>query len=71
MPPSPDSWEILMHLLSDRGPGTDAVVRFTAASALKDCVDVSYSSRRCARLLIIWCITVSSFRRRHIPTTFA
>lgn len=33
-------WEILTHLLSDRGVGSDAVVRFSAAAALKECVDV-------------------------------
>ena len=33
-------WRVLLHLLSDSGPGTDSVVRFTAAKALKDCVDV-------------------------------
>ncbi|KAI6047441.1 ARM repeat-containing protein [Pisolithus marmoratus] len=35
----PIVWEILIHLLSDRGEGTDAVVRFTAANALRECVD--------------------------------
>ena len=34
-------WEILAHLLRDRGSGTDTVVRFTAATAVKMCVDVS------------------------------
>ncbi|OCH87913.1 ARM repeat-containing protein [Obba rivulosa] len=32
-------WEVLVHLLQDRGPGTDAVVRLTAAVALRECVD--------------------------------
>lgn len=42
-----------MHLLSDQGPGTDLVVRFTAASALKECVDV-----RCSRRpLSLWTLT--------------
>lgn len=35
----PIVWEVLIHLLSDRGEGTDAVVRFTAAHALQECVD--------------------------------
>ena len=35
------TWEVLIHLLRDRGEGTDSVVRFTAASALRECVDVS------------------------------
>ncbi|KAI6130399.1 ARM repeat-containing protein [Pisolithus croceorrhizus] len=35
----PILWEVLIHLLSDRGEGTDAVVRFTAANALRECVD--------------------------------
>ncbi|PPQ83268.1 hypothetical protein CVT25_004007 [Psilocybe cyanescens] len=38
-PNNPKIWEILVHLLQDRGPGTDAVVRLTAASALRECVD--------------------------------
>ncbi|KAI5123421.1 hypothetical protein M0805_006126 [Coniferiporia weirii] len=37
--PSSDVWNILIHLLSDRGQGSDAVVRFTAAVALRECVD--------------------------------
>lgn len=37
----PVAWQIIMHLLSDRGPGTDTVVRLTAAMALRECVDVS------------------------------
>ncbi|KAF7352662.1 Importin N-terminal domain-containing protein [Mycena venus] len=32
-------WEILIHLLKDRNPGTDEVVRFTAAIALRECID--------------------------------
>ncbi|KAG7449051.1 ARM repeat-containing protein [Guyanagaster necrorhizus] len=32
-------WDILVHLLSDRGPGSDMVVRFTAATAVRECVD--------------------------------
>ncbi|KIP12739.1 hypothetical protein PHLGIDRAFT_97377 [Phlebiopsis gigantea 11061_1 CR5-6] len=32
-------WELLLHLLHDRGPGTDAVVRLTSAVALRECVD--------------------------------
>ena len=38
---TPKLWEILTHLLGDRGVGSDAVVRFSAAAALKDCVDVN------------------------------
>ncbi|TFK75774.1 ARM repeat-containing protein [Pluteus cervinus] len=37
-PQNPRVWEILVHLLTDRGPGTDAVVRLSAATALKDAV---------------------------------
>jgi hypothetical protein len=33
-------WEVLVHLLQDRGPGTDAVVRLTAAVALRECANV-------------------------------
>ncbi len=36
----PVAWQIIMHLMSDRGPGTDTVVRLTAAMALRECVDV-------------------------------
>ncbi|KAF8623412.1 hypothetical protein AX15_006355 [Amanita polypyramis BW_CC] len=32
-------WEILVHLLRDRGAGTDTVVRLTAAIAVRECVD--------------------------------
>ncbi|KAF5321876.1 hypothetical protein D9619_000809 [Psilocybe cf. subviscida] len=32
-------WDILVHLLQDRGAGSDAVVRLTAATALRECVD--------------------------------
>lgn len=35
----PIMWEVLIHLLRDRGEGTDSVVRFTAANALRECVD--------------------------------
>ncbi|KIL00584.1 hypothetical protein PAXRUDRAFT_821482 [Paxillus rubicundulus Ve08.2h10] len=35
----PTIWEILVHLLQDRGPGSDGVVRLTAANALHECVD--------------------------------
>lgn len=55
-PNNPIIWRILIHLLQDRGPGTDAVVRLTAAIALGECVDVGaswyldlrqHSSRHC------------------------
>jgi hypothetical protein len=36
----PNIWELLIHLLRDRGPGTDSVVRLTAATALRECIDV-------------------------------
>jgi len=36
----PNIWELLIHLLRDRGPGTDFVVRLTAATALRECIDV-------------------------------
>ncbi|KAJ7368449.1 armadillo-type protein [Mycena albidolilacea] len=32
-------WEILIHLLKDRTPGTDEVVRLTAAISLRECID--------------------------------
>ncbi|PCH41237.1 ARM repeat-containing protein [Wolfiporia cocos MD-104 SS10] len=32
-------WQVLLYLLQDRGPGSDEVVRLTAALAVKDCVD--------------------------------
>ncbi|KAF9247341.1 ARM repeat-containing protein [Melanogaster broomeanus] len=35
----PTIWQILVYLLQDRGPGSDAVVRLTAANALRECVD--------------------------------
>lgn len=45
-PNNPRVWEILTHLLKDRGPGTDTVVRLTAAVALQECLDV--------RKLFLW-----------------
>ena len=39
--PDPVIWEILVHLLQDRSSGSDAVVRLTAANAVRECVDVS------------------------------
>jgi hypothetical protein len=39
---NPRVWDVLIHLLQDRGPGTDAVVRLTAAVALRECVDVRH-----------------------------
>ena len=35
-------WEILAYLLQDRGPGSDPVVRLTAAVAIKECADVGF-----------------------------
>jgi hypothetical protein len=48
----PNVWDILTHLLQDRGPGTDSVVRLTAATALQECVDVrcfTYPRPSCSR----------------------
>ncbi|KAI0832484.1 ARM repeat-containing protein [Trametes gibbosa] len=36
---NPKLWQILVHLLQDEGPGSDAVVRLTAAIATRECVD--------------------------------
>lgn len=38
-PNNPQIWATLVHLLQDRGAGSDAVVRFTAATALRECID--------------------------------
>ncbi|KAL0067569.1 hypothetical protein AAF712_005284 [Marasmius tenuissimus] len=38
-PNNPKIWEILVHLLGDRGEGTDTVVRLTAAVAIREGVD--------------------------------
>lgn len=35
----PAVWQVLLYLLQDRGPGTDEVVRLTAAIAVRECVD--------------------------------
>ncbi|KAJ7929923.1 armadillo-type protein [Mycena leptocephala] len=32
-------WKVLIHLLKDRGTGSDSVVRLTAAIALRECID--------------------------------
>lgn len=34
-------WQILIHLLAERGEASDAAVNLTAAIAVKECVDVS------------------------------
>ena len=34
-------WDVLVYLLQDRGAGTDAVVRLTAAMVLRECIDAS------------------------------
>ncbi|KAI9000953.1 ARM repeat-containing protein [Trametes punicea] len=36
---NPQLWQVLVHLLQDQGPGSDAVVRLTAAIAIRECVD--------------------------------
>jgi hypothetical protein len=41
-PNNPKVWEVLVYLLHDRGDGSDAVVRLTAAAAIKECVDVCF-----------------------------
>ncbi|KAG6903497.1 hypothetical protein C0995_005520 [Termitomyces sp. Mi166 len=38
-PNNPKLWEVLVHLLKDRGQGTDYVVRLTAVVAIKECLD--------------------------------
>ncbi|KAH8106154.1 ARM repeat-containing protein [Cristinia sonorae] len=40
-PNNPLIWELLAFLLQDQGPGTDAVVRLTAAVAIRECVDTT------------------------------
>ncbi|KAF8592605.1 ARM repeat-containing protein, partial [Ramaria rubella] len=35
----PQVWEVLQHLMHDRGPSSDPVVRLSAAEALRECVD--------------------------------
>lgn len=34
-------WQILLHLLSERGESSDMAVNLTAAVSIKECVDVS------------------------------
>jgi hypothetical protein len=34
-------WQILVHLLAERGEASDRAVNLSAAVAIKDCVDVS------------------------------
>jgi hypothetical protein len=48
-PNNPRVWETLVHLLRDRGSGSDAVVRLTAATALRECVNVCLVSRLSAK----------------------
>lgn len=35
-------YEVLVQLMQAQGEGSDAVVRLTAATALRDCIDVSH-----------------------------
>jgi hypothetical protein len=37
----PIVWQILVHLLSERGESTDRAVQLSTAVAVKECVDVS------------------------------
>jgi hypothetical protein len=37
---NPRIWDVLVHLLKDRGAGTDGVVRLTAAISIQEAVDV-------------------------------
>ena len=46
-------WQVLLYLLQDRGPGSDEVVRLTAAMALRECVDV----RMCTVFIYLWKLT--------------
>lgn len=48
-PNNPKVWETLVHLLRDRGSGSDAVVRLTAATALRECINVCLISRLSAK----------------------
>lgn len=34
-------WQILVHIIAERGESSDMAVRLTAAVAIKECVDVS------------------------------
>ncbi|KXN86407.1 Importin-11 [Leucoagaricus sp. SymC.cos] len=38
-PNNPLIWDVLVHLLKDRSLSTDTVVRLTAATAIRDCMD--------------------------------
>jgi hypothetical protein len=42
-PNQPVIWELLLYLLKDDGSGGDLVVRFSAAAAVRNCVDVRLS----------------------------
>lgn len=46
-PNNPKIWDILLHLLKDRGVGTDAVVRLTAAIAVGECVNTIDFDPKC------------------------
>lgn len=41
----PAVWEILLHLLAERGESTDMAVKLTAAISVKESVDVSSRDR--------------------------
>lgn len=40
----PVVWQILVHLVAERGASSDMAVNLSAALAIKDCVDVSSPS---------------------------
>lgn len=47
----PVVWQVLVHLLQERGEASDLAVSLTTAVSIKDCVDVSPSS--CSREALI------------------
>lgn len=53
-------WQILLHLLSERGESSDMAVNLTAAVSVKECVDVSAHGETFTDLQL-WELDVSYF----------
>jgi len=72
-------WEVLVHLLRDRGHGTDAVVRLTAAVALKECIDVRFihpssfngGDSDCQMSNRVFSLTLTSLRRSFLRSSLS
>ncbi|TFK29370.1 ran binding protein 11 [Coprinopsis marcescibilis] len=79
-PNIPRIWDILVHLLKDSGPGSDTVVRLTAVTALKECIDtlefaadefVSYLPEAVDELIRLIDVTDASESKRRVANSLS